>query len=91
MREITLRVMAVLMIAFLGESVLPEGNMKKYTSVLLSAIVCLSMVSAICGNLRFDIPDFADEIETEINDTFREDVLRPGLSTCCSFHGYKTI
>ena len=67
--------MAVILTAFLGENLLPEGNMKKYAACLLSVIICMSMVSALSGSIHIDVPDIPAGFGTEISDTFMDDVL----------------
>ncbi|MBQ7717710.1 MAG: hypothetical protein IJT38_00190 [Clostridia bacterium] len=73
MREYLLKVIGAVILYSLGESFLPEGNIKKYSSVVLALLVTLSFLSP------FEIStDFKDEIfqtvNTEGEDTFSSEV-----------------
>lgn len=73
MRGYLLKIIGAVILYSLGESFLPEGNMKKYSCVVLSLLVTLSFLSPL--EISTDFKDEIFEAVTpDTEDTFGEEV-----------------
>lgn len=75
MRELLLKLMGLSLLSFFGNMLLPEGNMKKYASLLLSFVVCACFISSLGGGLDAKLSALPESLETASSDTFHEEVM----------------
>ena len=56
-RNYILSAAAMFVAAKAGELLLPDGNMKKYASVCVSLILCISLIRPFFGKTNFKFPE----------------------------------
>ena len=49
MKEILIKLLSLTLLSYAGEMLLPEGNMKKYSNLLLSIVLCAALISSFSG------------------------------------------
>ena len=73
MRAYILKIVGAVIMYSAGETLLPDGNIKKYATVALSLLVCLAFISPLEIS-----QDFKNEIftaaQTEIDDTYESSI-----------------
>lgn len=72
-RNYILSAAAMFVAAKAGELLLPDGNMKKYASVCISLILCISLIRPFFGKTNFKLPEVSEKVNFE--DTFKKDVF----------------
>lgn len=74
MKGYILKILGIFLILGISEIMLPEGSIKKYAKVILSILVCSTLLSDIGVLPRLEIDT---EIESaKIEDTFENEVLK---------------
>ena len=75
MKEILIKLLALTLLSYTGEMLLPEGNMKKYSNLLLSVVLCASLISSLGGSRDIDTFLIGENNASDASGKFYENVM----------------